>query len=236
VNKGVCLLENRQCGICKKIFSDKVRLDLHMRTHTNVKPFPCHICEKSFTQKRSLKEHLLTHDTVRHFECSHCQKKFVQKNHLKYHLASNHGETTDNSGTKNECQECGKVFPFPYQLRKHSSVHSRGQVAAQSKLQCGNCASWFTSPALLQVHSQTCSEQVQLSVSHVDGIIWEPHHEVIVVPGGSKSEEMVTDDTTYKLAVEQSGSNQYQLVNVNNLVNYTVEKDAGTGDLTMDII
>ena len=96
VEKGSCLLENRKCKICDKVYSDKIRLELHMRVHNNLKPFPCTICDKAFTQKRSLKEHLLTHDTVRHYECRHCEKKFVQKNHLKYHLASQHAETAGN--------------------------------------------------------------------------------------------------------------------------------------------
>ena len=94
VERGSCLLENRKCKLCHKVYSDRIRLELHMRVHNNLKPFPCTVCEKAFTQKRSLKEHLLTHDTVRHYECRHCEKKFVQKNHLKYHLASQHAETT----------------------------------------------------------------------------------------------------------------------------------------------
>jgi uncharacterized Zn-finger protein len=122
VDRGVCLLENRKCKICFKVYSDRIRLELHMRTHTNIKPFPCKICGKAFTQKRSLKEHLLTHDAVRHFECEHCTKKFVQKNHLKYHLASQHSETSS-TDVKHQCAVCERVFPFPYQLRKHVSVH-----------------------------------------------------------------------------------------------------------------
>jgi len=159
VDKGVCLLENRQCTVCKKIFSGKHHLDLHMRLHTNTKPHPCNICEKSFTQKRSLKEHLLTHDAVRHFECKHCSKSFVQKNHLKYHVASQHCET-DTEITKHQCNICGKVFPFPYQLKKHKNVH--GNINANellSQFQCSSCSVWFSSPALLKLHSEKCLNQ-----------------------------------------------------------------------------
>jgi len=162
VDKGVCLLENRQCSVCEKIFSGKHHLDLHMRLHTNTKPHPCNICEKSFTQKRSLKEHLLTHDTVRHFECQHCSKKFVQKNHLKYHVASQHFET-DTEITKHQCNVCGKVFPFPYQLKKHKNVH--GNITAKelhSQFKCKSCSTWFSSPALLKLHSVECPNQAFL--------------------------------------------------------------------------
>ena len=117
-----------------------------MRVHNNLKPFPCTICEKAFTQKRSLKEHLLTHDTVRHYECRHCEKKFVQKNHLKYHLASQHAETSASEvrikqklsiyvgQVRHQCAVCNKLFPFPYQLRKHVAVH--GSKSAERQLQC----------------------------------------------------------------------------------------------------
>ena len=165
VDRGICLLENRKCKICDKVYSDRIRLELHLRTHTNLKPFPCSVCEKAFTQKRSLKEHLLTHDTVRHFECQHCQKKFVQKNHLKYHLASQHAETTNSSQLKHQCTVCGKVFPFPYQLRKHVTVHgSTTSKQLQARFQCRLCAIWFSSPALLQVHTEQCCSKLQEGV------------------------------------------------------------------------
>merc|ERR1712130_494877 len=146
--------DNRKCKLCHKVYSDRIRLELHMRVHNNLKPFPCTVCEKAFTQKRSLKEHLLTHDTVRHYECRHCEKKFVQKNHLKYHLASQHAETTA-SEVRHQCAVCNKIFPFPYQLRKHVAVH--GSKSAEKQLQCRCCLSWFSSPALLQEHSSKCS-------------------------------------------------------------------------------
>lgn len=173
VDKGACLLENRQCGVCYKVYSDKVRLELHMRTHTNVKPFPCTICEKSFTQKRSLKEHLLTHDTVRHFECTHCLKKFVQKNHLKYHLASQHKDLVGGElGQRHQCLVCSKVFPFPYQLKKHSMIHGPSSITSawglQSRLQCVQCSGWFSSPTLLQLHVQTCGQDKMEQVVRIN--------------------------------------------------------------------
>lgn len=158
VDRGICLLENRKCKICFKVYSDKIRLELHMRTHTNLKPFPCTVCEKAFTQKRSLKEHLLTHDAVRHFKCDHCDKKFVQRNHLKYHLASQHSET---GGTKHSCPVCGKLFPFPYQLRKHARTHVQRSNGQLIQLQCRECSLWFSSPALLELHTHVCGVRQQ---------------------------------------------------------------------------
>jgi len=167
VDKGVCLLENRKCTICNKIFAGKHHLDLHMRLHTNTKPHPCNICEKSFTQKRSLKEHLLTHDTIRHFECQHCHKKFVQKNHLKYHIASQHFEM-DTEITKHKCNICGKVFPFPYQLKKHKNVHGNSTAKElHSQFKCQSCSTWFSSPALLKLHLKECNSHSDVSRGNI---------------------------------------------------------------------
>jgi len=191
VTKGVCQLENRQCKICGKIYSDKIRLDLHTRIHTNEKPFRCTQCSKAFSQKRSLKEHLLTHDSARHFKCDHCEKKFVQKNHLKYHMASQHSDT-ENIENKNQCNICGKLFAFPYQLRRHGSVHgSGGGKGAQAKLQCGVCGHWFSSPAFLKIHLETTDHGKQLQQKNMnvppEQDLVEPSSSVVVMePGQDK--------------------------------------------------
>ena len=73
-------------------------------------------------QKRSLQEHLLIHKP-RSFSCELCQdRSFAQKNHLLYHLASVH---STGSSSFHACTICSKVFPFPFQLKRHSSVHVR---------------------------------------------------------------------------------------------------------------
>ena len=161
VDKGVCLPENRKCNVCSKIFSGKHHLEMHMRLHTNEKPFTCNICEKSFSQKRSLKEHLLTHNAERHFKCEICDKKFVQKNHLKYHLASQHSDVASDVA-KHACPTCGKMFPFPFQLKRHQKTHVKNSVAAkedpsQAEVQCIKCTDWFPNKEVLNQHYKDCS-------------------------------------------------------------------------------
>ena len=161
VDKGVCLPENRKCNICNKTFSGKHHLEMHMRLHTNEKPFSCNICEKAFAQKRSLKEHLLTHNAERHFKCEICDKKFVQKNHLKYHLASQHSDVASDIA-KHSCPTCGKMFPFPFQLKRHQKSHVKTQPAAkeepgQGEVQCIKCTDWFPNKEVLNEHYKDCS-------------------------------------------------------------------------------
>lgn len=120
-SSGSCQELKKQCHICQKFFSDSTRLKIHLNTHIGLKPWTCQICDKSFSELRTLKEHKLTHTPNRSFKCEICSKRFVQKNHLLYHLASKHGQ-----GEKlHKCNECQKSFAFPFQLKKHQTVHAK---------------------------------------------------------------------------------------------------------------
>jgi transcription elongation factor Elf1 len=171
-----CAIETRTCHLCHKVFADRVRKEIHLKTHYNDRAFTCTVCGKAFVQKRSLKEHLLTHETVRHYACSACGKQFVQPNHLRYHLASQHpdfllthggggGGAEDNSSAvdappfrPHNCSHCAKIFPFAYQLKRHERVHGLLTVVSnKASLQCSGCLSWFASPTLLREHQdQAC--------------------------------------------------------------------------------
>ena len=50
--------QQHECGICEKVFESPSSLAIHMRTHTNEKPYECDVCEKSFTQSSSLQSHM----------------------------------------------------------------------------------------------------------------------------------------------------------------------------------
>ena len=52
---------------CSDKFSRKSVLVVHMRKHTNDKPYTCDICNKRFTESGNLKIHKKTHDEVRFF-------------------------------------------------------------------------------------------------------------------------------------------------------------------------
>ena len=174
-----CAVETRTCHLCHKVFSDRMRKEIHLKAHYNDKAFACTVCGKAFVQKRSLKEHQLTHETVRHYECGACGKQFVQANHLRYHLASQHPDflVSDGDGggetervvtaappiRRHNCAHCAKTFPFAYQLKRHERVHGLmaagsghglKDVVLKASLQCGACFNWFPSPTLLRQHQE----------------------------------------------------------------------------------
>ncbi|KFM64327.1 Zinc finger protein 567, partial [Stegodyphus mimosarum] len=49
------------CEVCKKSFSQKNNLNLHILVHTGEKAHVCEVCKKSFNQKHTLNKHLLIH-------------------------------------------------------------------------------------------------------------------------------------------------------------------------------
>ena len=84
------------CDKCVKSFSQKSRLNSHIKsTHENVR-YNCDKCEKSFTTKRHLKTHIQSvHEKVR-YNCDHCDKSFSHRESLIRHNKSAHDNVRHN--------------------------------------------------------------------------------------------------------------------------------------------
>ena len=53
------------CPVCRRAFSQRSEMELHLTTHSNPKPHVCGICGKAFARKDNLKEHrLCVHPTA----------------------------------------------------------------------------------------------------------------------------------------------------------------------------
>ena len=160
------------CAICGKYFKQAGHLYQHILTHGNVKPYLCNFCDRSFTQASHLKRHMAIHMEKRPNVCHICDRGFVYPSELKahvekhqlngidyscdqcedsckfdsakklkQHMISAHGDVSDLT-----CKQCGKVFPYPSQLRDHMAKHS-----GHRPFQCGECGTEFLKVSLIIV-------------------------------------------------------------------------------------
>nr|XP_046273123.1 zinc finger protein 62 homolog isoform X2 [Scatophagus argus] len=141
-----------RCSVCAKTFNHKGNLNIHMRTHTGVKPFSCSFCSKGFTQKVGLDYHLKTHTGEKPFSCSLCSKTYRHKGALTYHMATHTGLKPFS------CSDCGKKFRGTSQLKIHKCVGESSQcLRSQSDkhkklLSCSECDATFPNNYLLMTH------------------------------------------------------------------------------------
>ena len=109
---------NKQCDVCKKMFSQASHLNAHKLIHNGLKPHKCNVCQKSFTQICNLKTHQLTHSKVKSHQCDICQKCFIQAAHLNTHKQRHRGEKP------HQCHICQKCFTSLTELNRHKTSHT----------------------------------------------------------------------------------------------------------------
>ena len=67
---------------------------------------------------------------------------------------SNEGGNVNDSKRKHECLECGKHFPTPSKLQRHSFIHmGEKPYNCKQKHECLECGKRFPTPSKLQRHS-----------------------------------------------------------------------------------
>ena len=105
--------QQHECDVCEKVFGYPSQLAVHMRTHTNEKPYECDVCEKRFRDSGNLKTHMRTHTNERPHECDVCEKRFATSSSLKRHMRIHTNEKPY------ECDVCDKAFRQLGTLQKH---------------------------------------------------------------------------------------------------------------------
>ena len=61
-----------------------------MLTHTKEKPHECEICKKKFSKKSSLNVHIRIHTGDRPFACDVCHRRFTTSSNRNTNLRSHH--------------------------------------------------------------------------------------------------------------------------------------------------
>lgn len=80
------------CSFCSKSFATTRALELHVRRHSGLRPYPCKFCDKSFYQPSERAVHMRTHTGARPYRCPYCLKLFRYSGDLKQHINIHTGE------------------------------------------------------------------------------------------------------------------------------------------------
>ena len=79
-----------ECGVCENMFRYPSDLAVHMRTHTNERPYKCDVCELRFRQLGKVKIHMRIHTNEKPYECDMCEKCFRRADGLTKHMRTQH--------------------------------------------------------------------------------------------------------------------------------------------------
>ncbi|XP_028985683.1 zinc finger protein 574 [Betta splendens] len=106
-----------RCQICLKEFAYNSTFSVHMRTHTDERPFECTTCGKRFRQLPHLQDHERIHSGLRPFCCWICGKSFSVAARLTEHARTHSGEKPY------PCPHCPAAFRSRSNLDKHIRLH-----------------------------------------------------------------------------------------------------------------
>lgn len=114
-------LADLACGICKRVYSNRHSLHLHIfRVHKiNVNKYKCDECDSTFFNRSNLRDHVETmHLKMYNIICHTCQMSFETKQSWEIHKKLIHPE-----GSQLKCEICFQLFAAEEQLTKHMQIH-----------------------------------------------------------------------------------------------------------------
>lgn len=138
---------NYECSVCKKKFTAKSTLKMHIKIHTGELPHACETCGKRFTRATYLRTHIRKHTlepAPKQFLCSYenCSRTFTAKASLDLHIRYKH--TKEKPFT---CENCGKAFSSMPGLSEHRRIHTGDKPE-----ECTVCNNRFVNKQSLKKH------------------------------------------------------------------------------------
>ncbi|XP_057322547.1 oocyte zinc finger protein XlCOF6-like [Microplitis mediator] len=124
-----------ECLFCRKIFTSKKTLMLHLETHKKDDNYYCNVCLYTTKFLWTFKNHMNQHINAGLFICYECGDSFVNKSLIKKHLKSHHKSKFRNSNRyrrsksskrlTEECPFCKKKFLSKHNLELHKKTHKK---------------------------------------------------------------------------------------------------------------
>ncbi|XP_049880582.1 zinc finger protein 420-like [Pectinophora gossypiella] len=87
---GAEFLKRYMCDVCGHTTRQYANLMVHMRTHTNEKPYECPHCDRRFSMPSNRDRHLVVHTGEKRYQCQHCNRRFTQSSAVKLHIQTVH--------------------------------------------------------------------------------------------------------------------------------------------------
>uniref|UniRef100_A0A8C2ZLH8 Zinc finger protein 574 n=1 Tax=Cyclopterus lumpus TaxID=8103 RepID=A0A8C2ZLH8_CYCLU len=169
-----------RCQICHKEFSYNSTFNVHMRTHTDERPFECATCGKRFRQLPHLQDHERIHSGLRPFCCWICGKSFSVAARLTEHARTHSGEKPY------PCPHCPAAFRSRSNLDKHIRLHAQDAEAAH--IDPGSVQTIY----VLQ-GGEGCTETVMIPSDQFTGL--DGNSQVVILPSSVLGAQGITVPT-----------------------------------------
>ncbi|KAM3623626.1 uncharacterized protein V6R79_013433 [Siganus canaliculatus] len=129
------------CRRCRLQFSEKEKLETHMKVHIKEKPYPCPDCGKKFINEKYIEIHQRIHTGEKPFLCFQCGRGFYTASSLKLHEMQHSGERPF------ACSICDKTFRLHSYLTAHYQTHIKDRPFI-----CSVCSKAYCRAEELKVH------------------------------------------------------------------------------------
>ncbi|XP_058811979.1 zinc finger protein 271-like [Topomyia yanbarensis] len=142
------LPDSLTCSHCKKTFTSRNTLKLHVLNHLGKLPHQCDTCDAGFYKPADLLKHKQRYHSAgssvslaSRFKCAYCPRIFIRKSARRYHHTVFHG------------MESRKNVLTP-SSRPTGSVRKRIKVDPDMEHPCALCSLVFVTTSMLQTHHQ----------------------------------------------------------------------------------
>lgn len=153
-NCNLSLQKLAKCDLCKRIFVNKMQMQIHyMREHNKIDnrcgSFECQICGQVIMSRTYITRHMrVIHNQSRRIFCTICNKPFKNYSQFDRHNQTVHFLLTTKKLYK--CHRCSKKFQKRTLLKSHLSSH---WSLDSKRYQCKKCGKCFGSRSFFVTHT-----------------------------------------------------------------------------------